>query len=436
MQLSWFDITLIIAYFLSIIAIGFWARRKETTKEFLIAGRKVGVWQTTASIVAVSGGMALVGQAALAYDMGFGTMWLWLGFAAGIALLGAGAKKIKKFADKHNFLTISQYLFSVFDKKSGILAASIFFLAFFALLTGQFIAGASLFGPFFGISYELSVMLLGATVLIYLLLGGFKAVIKTDFLQFFIMVFIFFLIMMFVDVGSYEPTQLFAVGGANIILFFVMGIFIVLGGADIWQRVFASADIKTVKRASYLSAIFFLLFGFTLTLVGIAARHHFPNLDPSQAMYYGFFELLPAPLVGIAVIVVLAAIMSTIDTELFLLSSSIAKDFQKFNDKKASHTIKVTMVILALISMCIAIFVSQILTILFGIVSLILAVSPAILAAMFWNPKKNAIFLSLIGGVLGFLVLIVLGEFTPDTAAIALPAAIIFLLAGQVLCKK
>ena len=129
MELSFLNIILIVLYFLVVLAIGLWARKRETTKEFLIAGRKIGTWQTAASMMAVVGGMLLVGQAALAYDMGFGAIWFWVGFALGLVCLGLAAKKIKTLADEHNFITISDYLFTKFDYKTGVLGAIIFFIA-------------------------------------------------------------------------------------------------------------------------------------------------------------------------------------------------------------------------------------------------------------------------------------------------------------------
>ncbi len=442
MVLSLLNINLIVLYFLVVLMIGLWARKRETTKEFLIAGRKVGTWQTAASIMAVVGGMLLVGQAALAYDMGFGAIWFWVGFSLGLICLGLAAKKIKTLADEHNFLTISDYIFTKFDYKTGILSAIIFFIAFFALLVGQFIAGGSLFAPLLGISYPAAVLIMGFVTLSYLLLGGFKAVIKTDFIQFLIMFFVFIFILFTINVGTFAPEQIdfINIGSFSIIAYLVLGIFAVFAGADVWQRIFSAKDVKTVRKGSYIAAILFIIFGVALTIIGIAARNNFPNIDSSQALYYGLLQLIPASLVGIVVIAILAALMSTIDTELFYLSSSIAKDFfyrrNKIMEDKIAKIIKISLIGLAIVSMMIAIFVSQILLILFGIISLILCVSPIIVASLFWKIKNNAAFLSLIGGLLAVVFLIITGTFNPDNIALVFPAAAVFLIIGQIFFKK
>ena len=86
--------------------------------------------------------------------------------------------------------------------------------------------------------------------------------------------------------------------------------------------------------------------------------------------------------------------------------------------------------------MIIAIFVSEILLILFGIISLILCVSPIIVASLFWKIKNNAAFLSLIGGLLAVVFLIITESFNPDNIALVFPAAAVFLIIGQIFFKK
>ena len=91
---------------------------------------------------------------------------------------------------------------------------------------------------------------------------------------------------------------------------------------------------------------------------------------------------------------------------------------------------------LAIVSMFLAITVSDILLILFGIISLIFCVSPVIVASLFWEIKGNAAFLSMLGGALAFIALIVTNNFSPDTSIITLPAAIVFLVIGQIVFRK
>jgi len=441
MELSTTSIIFVAIYFLAVVAIGLWARKRETTGEFLIAGRKVGLFQTVASTFAVLGGLLLVGQAALAYDLGFGAMWLWVGLALGMIGLGLGLDKVKKLADEKGYLTLSDYIAGVFDNKSAVLSAVILFLAFFALLIGQFIAGGSLFAPLLGISYPSAVIILGVATLIYLLLGGFKAVVKTDFLQFLIMAVVFIVVLFNLDFGSYTPKQLSvtSLDGLTVASFVLIGFFTIFAAADIWQRVFAAASTKIAKQASYITAGLFFVFGIILSLIGMAARNAFPDIDSAEALFFGLFQLMPEGILALTVILVLAAIMSTIDTELFYLSSSIAKDFigrtKQKDEGQLKRIIYYSLVILAIFAMVIAIFVSDIILLAFALLSLTLCVAPSIVASFFWKLKSNAVFLSMLAALISFGYLLVTGTLTPDNAAITLPAAVVFLIIGQILFK-
>ena len=308
-------IVLVVAYFAIIWVVGLLSARKESTGDYLIASRKVGLLQTTASIVAVMGGMVIIAQSALAFEMGVKATWYWVGIALGMVGLGLAVKKIKRLADKNKFLTLSDYFFERFDNKTRVLCAVVLFIALYAVLVGQFIAAGSLFSPLLGISYPVAVMIMAAATLIYLVAGGFKAVIRTDFIQFIIMIIIFAFIPFSIDVGRFVPEHITfeSTGGSLIFIFIVMGFFAVISGPEAWQRVFASRSTRTARNACFLSAILFLVFGISLTIIGISAKNHFPYIDSNLSLFYGLFKLVPAPLISIVIVALLAAIMSTID---------------------------------------------------------------------------------------------------------------------------
>ena len=156
--------------------------------------------------------------------------------------------------------------------------------------------------------------------------------------------------------------------------------------------------------------------------------------------FYGLFQLMPEGILALTVMLVLAAIMSTIDTELFYLSSSVAKDFvgrkSQKDEKQYKKIIYYSLIILAAIAMLIAIFISDIILLAFALLSLTLCVAPVILASFFWKLKNNAVFLSMLAALISFAYLLVTGSLTPDNAAITLPTAIVFLVIGQLVFKS
>ena len=123
-----------------------------------------------------------------------------------------------------------------------------------------------------------------------------------------------------------------------------------------------------------------------------------------------------------------------------MLASSIAKDFiararQEISDIELSKIIRVAMVLLVLVAMLIAIFVRDVVSTLFAIASFGLSLAPAVIGSLLWKLKPKAVFFSMLGGLLAFFALIVLGQFNPDNAVASLPAALIFLIIGQIIFR-
>jgi SSS family solute:Na+ symporter len=411
----------------------------QTKNDYLIADKKVALFRTTASIVSVIGGLVFVSQASLGYDLGVIGLFYFSGFSLGLFLLGFLIKKIKKIADKNNFLNISDYFHFKFGFKNGILATIIIFLAYFSYLTGQFIAAGILFGPLLNIPYWLAVLITGSFTFIYLFLGGYKAVIKTDLIQFLIMLSVFIIIFFNIEnkdlllFNNFE--NIVSKNSSSVITFILLGIFTIFSSVDIWQRIFSAKDIQTGRRAAFLAGIFFFFFGLILTLIGMIAKSQFPEIDSGEALYYGLFKVLPQSLSALVITAILAAIMSTIDTELYYLSLSVSKNLvfknQTVKKSRLIKNLKFIMIILAVISILITVFFSQILILFFAIISLVFIISPALIGSLFFKLNRKAVFLSLSGGLLSILVLILTNNFNPDNSIITLPASILFLLIPQ-----
>ena len=428
-------------YLLTVLFIGWRAGKKESPSDFVIASRNVGLFRTSASIFAVLGGEMLIAQAALSYSIGFSAFWFWAGLATGMVLLGFAAAKIKTLGDKYGFINLSEYFGLKWGQSNRIFAALIVFVTFFALLSIQFMAVGNIISPLFNIAYPTIVIGAGLVVLAYLLLGGYKAVINTDLLQAILMFGLLIGLTFFIEIGPVNFSQsIFAAGTTTFFSLLLIGIFIIFASADIWQRIFSARSAKIARNSLFLTTLLFLIFGFATTLIGVAAFNHFPEIDPGEAFFWGLSALLPVWLLGVGIVMVLATIMSTIDTEVYLLASNIGKDFvartkKDISDIELGKIIRATMIVLVFIAMLIAIFVRDIVTVLFGLASFGLSLSPAIVGSLFWKLKPKAVFFSMLGGVLAFAVLIVTGQFNPDNAVASLPAALIFLIIGQMIFK-
>lgn len=410
-----------------------------------MANRKVKVLPLVATISAsFIGGGVLVTFTALAFEYGISAIWMFVGASLGLfvfpSLIG---KKLKPLSNAKEFHTLSDYFYYKFGRRSGFVSAIIIFIAFGALLLIQFIVGGRLLSVISGCPYVYSVLIIGTVIFLYLILGGFNSVVKTDFFQFFIMItLIFVLIFSFKTTVALNPEQynLLSVGAGQIIGFSVIGLFGLLISADIWQRAYASASRKDLRRGFYLAGIILLVFGLVISIIGIAAKNNFPEIDPQEALYFGFSQLLPQGILGFGLIFIFASIMSSADTFAFVTSMNISKDFiSRFKQISKKQLVKITRISifsLILLSIIVSIFIQNIINIVFAVVSIGLALAPTIVSSFIWKLKEGAVFYSILIGFMSAIILLFAGYITPETSVVTFPVSLAILIIGQKLFKK
>ncbi len=443
MAVQFIDILFILAYFVIVLMIGFLSSRKETKEGFLIADRKVKVLPLAASLCAgLVGGGILITTTALAFQHGLSFMWLYMGAALGFFIFPIFGKRIKKLGDKHNFYTLSDYFYKLFGSKNGLLSAIVIFVMFFSLILVQFIAGGKILSSIMDIPYSLAVLITGAVVFVYLVLGGFKAVIKTDFFQYILMFILGFILLLSLKNLDFSSQQfnLFAIGIEQIIGFTILGAFVIFVQADIWQRAYASYNTKVLKKSFILAGILLLIFGLSIGMIGINAKNAFPDITPDNALIFGFGNILPTGFLGLALVLLFASIMSTLDTAVFVTAMNISNDlllkFKKIEEKNLQKIIKLSIFGLVTLGLLFALLIQSIIGVVFALISLGLCMAPAIIGSFYKKLKERAVFLSVLTGFLSVVILVVTSTISEETAVISLPVSFVFLIVGQYIFKK
>ncbi len=417
-----FQIGTLAVYLVVIIAIGFWTKWRETTGDFLIADRSAGTVLTTASLSAVIGGLVLGAYPALGFEYGAGALWIMAGDASGLILLGLVAGRIRSIADEHGFLTLSDYLFLKFDDRTGYLGAILQFAAFLFLLAAQFIVGGQILAELAPIEYPAAVITMGGVTLAYVLLGGYKAVIRTDLVQF-AAIFAVFAVLVPLNVDVSELDLQFNIGSPGPLLslsFYLSGVALFMG-ADIWQRVYSARSGRVAKTSLFLSAGIWVVLGACLVLLGTTAQGEF-GITPDGALFHGLFEVLPKELAGVAIVGLLAALMSTIDTEVFLLATMVAKDFasrrRELKPDAMARCVRVAMVGVTVPAMAMAIYWPDVLGVLFILTSFMMALFPAVLVSLFRPLAAPVAFSSMVVGSLLVTPAFLFGWTDEDTTPI------------------
>lgn len=338
------------------------ASKNNSSADFFLGGRKVGPWVTALSAEASdSSAWLLMGLPGLCYLGGIQeSIWTAVGLIVGTYLSWLFvAKPLRKcsitFGDS---ITIPEFLSNRFKDKSHLLSivSVIFIVLFFTIYTASgFVACAKLFNSVFGLNYHAGLAIGLVVILCYTITGGYTAVCTTDFLQgslIFIAFIISTLIAVFSIGGIGDTANVFKnfqeLAGTELKAFDGMGIASALawglgyfGMPHIIVRfmgIRSNSEVGKARRIgiiwmviSYIGAILIGTLGtvylkkFGITLDSVSAETVFS--ETMKNMY-------PSFIAGIFLCAILAASMSTADSQLLAASSAVSQDIFKGLIKK------------------------------------------------------------------------------------------------------
>ena len=436
-SLSSLDFVLIGVYFIVLLLIGYFSSRRKDDDEFLIAKRKLGTWSTMATMNASKSGSIFMIFTALVFLWGFSAIWYFIGVVVGALLFIPFALKLKENSQKR-FYTLADYFRYNYGKKLAILASLISIFLMFGFLVLNLMAGSKIFVFFTGWPFWLCASIMVLIVLIYLLLGGFKAVVKTDILQYIAMIFILIVLALILFNGSIIPVSewnFFNVDLMTLLGFFLVGIIFPFASPDLWQRVYSAKGKRELRNGMLLSVLFYAFLAFLIALVALTVKASFPNIDPDLALIYGFANLLPAGLLGLSVVFLFAAIMSSIDTYIFTGASAIIQDFFEWDKEKIVRNIKKLIFVLAVAGTLASILIQSLIIGSYIFVAAEVALGAVVIAT--WikrTARKRTLFIGMVVGLIGFFVYLVIslmnGVVEPTIVVVTLAATLVGLGIG------
>jgi SSS family solute:Na+ symporter/sodium/proline symporter len=340
------------AYFVLMLAIGYYCylRADQNVAGFMLGGRKLGPAVTALSAGASDmSGWMLMGLPGYIYVSGLEGVWIAIGLTVGAyfnyVLI---APRIRQYTEQlSNAVTIPEYLERRFQDNSRIIRTlcAVVIIVFFGIYTTSgVVAGGKLFESSFGLSYELGLYVTAAVVVLYSAFGGFAAVSLTDFVQgtimFVAMIVVPILTIMHVGGWSEVQTQVLAID-PNMLSINSIGVLAMISAAawglgyfgqpHIIVRFMAISsvdEIPTARRIGIGWMIFCLIGAMLVGLAGAAyVRSKGVQLDDPETIFIFLSNTLFHPLVtGFLLAAILAAIMSTISSQLLVTSSSLTED--------------------------------------------------------------------------------------------------------------
>jgi SSS family solute:Na+ symporter len=330
---------IVVVYFIAMIAIGLWSRRKARGADnFFVAGRRGSSFFITGSLLAtIIGGSATVGMAGLGFSQGLTGMWWLLVGTVGLIVLGIFlAGKVRKFG----LYTLPELVEKQYDKRIGLAASILIVISWVGVIAAQIVASGKILSVL-GMGDPTMWMIIFSVVFIaYTVLGGQYSVIRTDIIQVGIIFLGIFggLALVLTRVGGWGgleealPAGQFAFpvsesfGGYELVsLLLLVGLTYVVG-PDMYSRLFCAKDGRTARKSVFWAAALIIPFALGITLIGMGASAMFPGISPEQAFPMVITEVLP-PLLGYIVLAaLLGAVMSSADTCLLTASTILSVD--------------------------------------------------------------------------------------------------------------
>ena len=364
-----FELLALIIYFVAMLAIGvvfFLKSKSANDKDYFLGGRSMGPWVTAMSAQASDmSAWLLMGLPGSILAFGLGQAWIGIGLAIGTALNWIlVARRLRRFSQAAgDAITLPQYLSNRFLTKSKtlqVVCAVVFLVCFTVYVASAFVAGTNVFTSLFPSIEPGVAMIIFATILIiYTFLGGYKAVCWTDFFQGILMLVAVLAVPIIIVVTKdldtsilsnvvvsgdtkYEfVTNLFTASPKDIAngLAWGLGYF---GMPHILVRFMAIKKPSMVKKSAIVAIVWVVLSLGAVILIAYFGRMLVGEallVDGKQSMVFiELSRMLFHPFVaGILLSAIIAASMSTADSQLLVASSSFTSDIYKpLIRKKAS----------------------------------------------------------------------------------------------------
>ena len=399
------------------------SKKLETQEDYFLSGRNLSFFSLFLTLLATQlGGGALLGAAQEAYTSGWLVLFYPLGACVGLFILGSGyGGKLRRL----NVSTVAEIFEKVYQTQVlRRVASSLSMISQFFVLVAQAIA-AKLFFTTLGLQEPLVFIGLWAALIAYTVMGGFKAVVKTDVIQavFIIGILVIAFITALISIPSefinYTSFQFSALSKIPWCTWFFMPLLFILTGQDVGQRCFAAKNIPAITFSA-LAAGITLLFGSLIAIYfGIAAQNIDIQNTGSGSVLVQSVQNLTNPFISTSFMVaIFIAIVSTADSLLCSISLNLSCDFFATRSLSENKKIKISRLLTLIIgigSLGMSYVLDNIISIL--MLSYELSVSalfiPLVAAIFLKRPNRLSAYLSVIFGLVGFGVFQMIDLFIP-----------------------
>ena len=419
------DIAIFAIYMLVMLGVGYYFLRKNKTQEdYYVSGRNMNSWHIGLSVVATDvGGGFSIGLGGLGFTMGLSGSWMLFTGLVGAWLSAAFLiPKVSKWGLEHKFFTFPQLFKFLYNSKVAFIAGIISAIGYIGFTSSQILAGAKLSAATVkGLDMQTALIIMGAIAVIYTSIGGLKAVIYTDTIQWIILLagMIFIGIpMAYYAVGGYDAIKetlapeflsLTNISEVQILNWAVTIIPIWFVGMTLYQRIYASKGKKEAQKAWIIASVFeWPIMAFMGVILGMLARvameqgilinnSGLETIDSEMGLPMLLRSILPVGLLGLMLSSYFSAILSTADSCLMAASGNVMTDILKpflkkeFTPKQELRASQIFTLLIGAVAMLLASQMQNVLELmLYSYAFMVSGLFIPVIGGLYWR-KSNAV---------------------------------------------
>lgn len=443
--MHWIDLSIFALYMTAMVGIGYYfLRSNKDAEDYYVGGRSMGSIHVGLSVVATDvGGGFSIGLGGLGFVMGISGSWMLFTGLIGAWLSAALLiPKLHKMESFKRLFTFPQILQAFYDSKVAIAAGVISGIGYIGFTSSQILAGAKLASAsFVDLDLNTALIIMGTIVIFYTVLGGIKAVIYTDTVQWIILMAGLILIgipVTYFAIGEYDaiakalPSEFLTLTNVKwqtLVNWAVTIIPIWFVGMTLYQRIYSCKTEKEAKKAWFVAGLFeWPLMAFMGVVLGMFSR---VGAENGMFAYLGFADIasidaemglpmllrtvLPVGLMGLMMSAYFSAIMSTADSCLMAASGNFLTDILQrvfnigTNDKSLLRTSQFLTLILGSLALLLATTMQNVLELmLYSYAFMVSGLFVPVIGALYWKKASSlAAFLSMIVGGFTTIFLII-----------------------------
>ncbi len=336
-------------YLLFLMVIGlYFSKKLKDLEDFLVAGRKLNLPLTAATLMATwTGAAAIMGYSGWICEAGYSMLWIAVATTTSLLLI---ALTLSKKLQKLSFLTVPDILEKYYDKRTKNVGALLIAIYCVGIVAGELLGGAHIMSAVLEWDFHHALLLTAVIIISYCFLGGLWAVAVTDLFQFLWLACGLILAVpltlhrmggwthLHQEIFSLDPDHLniFAYASFDTIAAWFIIIFASnFIAPEIYQRMYAARTERTARLSMGIAGLWDVFLTLSAVILGGSAFVYFQgSVETDLALPHLFVDMFPGIFGAFLIVTLMAVIMSTADSLLVVAAGTLCHDFFGFSQKQ------------------------------------------------------------------------------------------------------